>query len=225
MKVKSPRIEFNLRVTLMAGLLICRTVPRQGVFQADVPINARLQGSGGQLKRGNMQSRRVVLCAAECLELACTQEGDEEIRVSNTQTDERIAYGFLRFVFGLNICFHGLSRLLGDHQAFLAYLNKSLAPAVLVPKAAVPVFAAVLPWVEALVGLLLLLGLFTRIALMAGFLVMILLMGGVTLAQDWETAGLQLIYCLVYFILLTFLGRNYFSLDSLLQRSAANGSA
>jgi thiosulfate dehydrogenase (quinone) large subunit len=138
--------------------------------------------------------------------------------VSNTQTDERIAYALLRFVFGLNICFHGLTRLLGDHQAFLAYLVKSLAPAVLVPKAAIPPLAAVLPWVELLLGLLLLLGLFTRFALIGGFLVMILLMAGITLAQDWTTAGLQLIYCLIYFILLTFLTRNHFSLDSLLRQ-------
>jgi len=142
--------------------------------------------------------------------------------MNNMQRDERIAYGFLRFVFGMNICFHGLSRLLGDQQAFLAYLTKSLAPAVLVPKAALPAFAAVLPWVEALVGLLLLLGLFTRIALIAGFLVLIVLMAGITLAQDWETAGLQLIYCLIYFVLLTYLNRNHFSLDTLLRRSAAN---
>jgi len=145
--------------------------------------------------------------------------------MSDTQTDERIAYAFLRFIFGLNICFHGLTRLLGDHQAFLAYLIKSLAPAVLVPKAAIPPLAVVLPWVEALVGLLLLLGLFTRISLIAGFLVMILLMAGVTLAQDWTTASLQLMYCLIYFILLTFLSRNHFSLDSLLRHWAANGSA
>ncbi len=148
-----------------------------------------------------------------------------ETGVSNTQTDERIAYALLRFVFGLNICFHGLSRLLADHQAFLAYLTKSLAPAALVPKATIPAFAAALPWIELLLGLLLLLGLFTRFALIAGFLVMILLMAGITLAQDWTTAGLQLIYCLLYFILLTFLNRNHFSLDSLFQRPAANGPA
>lgn len=141
--------------------------------------------------------------------------------MSDSQTDERIAYGLLRFVFGLNICFHGLSRLLGNHEAFLAYLTKSLAPTVLVPHAAIPVFAAALPWVESLIGLLVLLGLFTRAALIGGFLVMILLMAGVTLAQDWQTAGLQLIYCIIYFILLAWRDRNYFSLDTLLRRSFA----
>jgi thiosulfate dehydrogenase (quinone) large subunit len=137
---------------------------------------------------------------------------------STSQTDERIAYAFLRFVFGVNICFHGVSRLLGDHATFLAYLTQSMAHAVLVPKASLPVLAAVLPWIEAIVGLLVLLGLFTRIALIAGSAVMVLLMVGTTLAQDWNIAGLQLIYCLTYFVLLTFRARNFFSLDTLLER-------
>jgi thiosulfate dehydrogenase (quinone) large subunit len=138
--------------------------------------------------------------------------------IGTAQTDERIAYGFLRFVLGVNICFHGVSRLFGDHAAFLAYLTHSMTHAALVPKASLPVLAAVLPWVEAIVGLLLLLGLFTRFALIAGSAVMVLLMAGVTLAQDWETAGLQLIYCLTYFALLTLRERNFFSLDTLLRR-------
>lgn len=138
--------------------------------------------------------------------------------MSTSQTDERIAYAFLRFVFGVNICFHGVSRLLGDHAAFLAYLNRSMAHAVLVPKASLPVLAAVLPWMEAILGLLLLLGLFTRIALIAGSALMVLLMAGATLAQEWDTAGLQLIYCLAYFALLTLRERNFLSLDTLLRR-------
>ena len=85
-----------------------------------------------------------------------------------------------------------------------------MARAVLVPKASLPVLATVLPWIEAIVGFLLLLGFFTRIALIAGSTVMVLLMTGTTLAQDWNTAGLQLIYCLTYFVLLTFRARNFF---------------
>ncbi|HTV60213.1 MAG TPA: MauE/DoxX family redox-associated membrane protein [Verrucomicrobiae bacterium] len=145
--------------------------------------------------------------------------------MAEIQSDERIAYGFLRFIFGVNICFHGVSRLLGDHAAFLAYLNQVMGHALFVPKAFIPIFAAVLPWVEGFVGLLLLLGLLTRIALIAGFTVMFLLMAGITLAQDWSVAGLQLIYCLTYFVLLTFRDRNFFSLDHLLKRSNARDAA
>ncbi len=138
--------------------------------------------------------------------------------MTTSETDQRIAYAFLRFVFGINICFHGVSRLLGDHAAFLAYLTQSMVHAVLIPKASLPILAAVLPWMEAIVGLLLLVGLFTRFALLAGSALMVLLMAGATLSQDWDVAGLQLIYCLTYFVLLSFRDRNFFSLDTLLRR-------
>src|SRR6201981_2201232 len=132
-------------------------------------------------------------------------------------TDRRIAYALLRIVFGVNIFFHGVSRLVGDHAAFLAYLSQQMAKAPL-PKWMLPPFAACLPWTEAIIGLLLLLGLFTRFALVAGSLVLIVLMAGITLAQNWEVAGIQLIYCAIYFILLTHRGRNFYSLDTLLLR-------
>lgn len=138
--------------------------------------------------------------------------------MSVTVLDQRVAYGCLRFIFGVDICFHGVSRLLSDHSVFLAYLTQSMAHAPLIPKAVLPAFAAVLPWIEAAVGLLILLGLFTRVALIVGFAVMAMLMVGITLAQDWNVAGLQLVYCLIYFVLLTYRDRNYLSFDTLLQR-------
>ncbi|HUO35610.1 MAG TPA: DoxX family protein [Candidatus Acidoferrum sp.] len=135
--------------------------------------------------------------------------------MSTEDLDQRIAYAFLRVIFGVNICFHGLSRLLGDHGAFLAYLNQSMARAALIPKAAIPPFAALLPWLEAIAGLFILLGFFTRFALIFGSAIMLVLMAGITLAQNWDVAGLQLIYCLIYFLLLTYRSRNFYSLDTL----------
>ena len=132
-------------------------------------------------------------------------------------TDRRIAYALLRIVFGVDIFFHGLSRLLGDHAAFLAYLSQQMAKAP-ISKSLLPPFAATLPWTEATIGLLLLLGLFTRFALVAGSLEMIVLMAGITLAQNWEVAGIQLIYSAIYFVLLTHRGRNFYSLDTLIAR-------
>ena len=133
--------------------------------------------------------------------------------------DRRIAYALLRVVFGMNIFFHGLSRLVGDHAAFLASLSQQVAKAP-IPKWVLSPFAAVLPWAEATIGLLLLLGLFTRFALGAGSLVMIALMAGITLAQNWDVAGIQLIYCAIYFVLLTYRDRNVYSLDTLLAKRA-----
>jgi thiosulfate dehydrogenase [quinone] large subunit len=142
-----------------------------------------------------------------------------ESGVSETsRMDRRLAYAFLRIVLGVNILFHGASRFLGQHDAFLNYLEQKMAHAPLVPTALLPLFAAVLPWVEAGIGLLLTLGLLTRTAILAGSVVMIVLMAGVCLAQDWNTAGLQLIYCLIYFILLSYRERNFYSLDGWLRK-------
>jgi len=137
-----------------------------------------------------------------------------------SSTDRRIAYALLRIVFGVNIFFHGVSRLVGDHAAFLAYLSQQMVKAPL-PKWTLPPFAAALPWMEATIGLLLLLGPFTRFALVAGSLVMIALMAGITLAQNWDVAGIQLIYCAIYYALLTHRSRNFYSLDTLIAKRSS----
>jgi thiosulfate dehydrogenase [quinone] large subunit len=138
---------------------------------------------------------------------------------SETQrsSNASLAYSILRVAFGANIFLHGLSRLLNGRAAFLAYLNHYFEHAHLVPTGALPVFGAVLPWVETILGLLLLLGLATRLALIAGAIVMIILVIGTNLAQDWEVAGLQLIYCFIYYYMLARIDLNAFSLDTMLR--------
>jgi thiosulfate dehydrogenase (quinone) large subunit len=134
--------------------------------------------------------------------------------------DTAVAYSILRLSFGVNILLHGVSRLLAGPGAFHTYLNHYFEHAALMPKAFLPVFGAVLPPVEAVIGALLLLGLFTRFALIAGALVMAVLVFGTNLAQDWNVAGLQLIYCFVYYYLLAHRSEgNRFSLDAWLRRN------
>ena len=43
-------------------------------------------------------------------------------------------------------------------------------------------------------------------------------MACITLAQNWDVAGIQLISCAIYFVLLTHRGRNFYSLDTLIAR-------
>ena len=123
---------------------------------------------------------------------------DSSLRYS----DAVIAYTILRLSFGANIMLHGVSRLLAGHAAFLAYLTHYFEKTPLVPASFLPIFATVLPPVETALGLLLLLGAGTRFSLIAGSLVMAALVFGTNLAQDWNVAGLQLIYCFIYYYLL-----------------------
>ena len=127
-----------------------------------------------------------------------------------------IAYAILRLSFGANILLHGLSRVLNGQPAFLAYLNHYFEHAHLIPAGMLPVFAAVLPWVETALGLLLMLGLFSRFTLIAGALVMTGLVIGTNLAQDWLVSGLQLPYCFLYYYLLIHLEQNAISLDAVM---------
>lgn len=136
---------------------------------------------------------------------------------SRKTPDAVIAYTILRLSFGANIFLHGLSRLLNGRPAFLAYLNHYFEHAHMIPAGMLPAFGAVLPWVETILGLLLVLGLFTRYTLIIGGLVMLGLVIGTNLAQDWLVSGLQLIYCFLYYYLLIHLEQNTVSADAWLE--------
>ena len=130
-------------------------------------------------------------------------------------SDSVIAYTILRLAFGANILLHGLSRILNGRPAFLAYLNHYFEHAHLISPGMLPLFGAVLPWVETTLGLLLMLGLLSRFTLIVGALVMTGLVIGTNLAQDWLVSGLQLPYCFIYYYLLIHLEQNRISLDAM----------
>jgi len=135
--------------------------------------------------------------------------------VSNRKaSDTVIAYTILRLSFGANILLHGLSRVLNGRPAFLAYLTHYFEHSHLISQSMLPVFGAVLPWVETTLGVLLMLGLFSRFTLIVGALVLTVLVIGTNLAQDWLVAGLQLPYCFIYYYLLIHLEQNRLSLDA-----------
>lgn len=71
-----------------------------------------------------------------------------------------------------------------------------------------------MPIIELVVGMLITLGLATRLALVVTFALMVMLMMGVTSVQNWQAANSQLIYGIVLFILLATCQYNLFSLDS-----------
>jgi thiosulfate dehydrogenase [quinone] large subunit len=62
------------------------------------------------------------------------------------------------------------------------------------------------------------LGLWTRFALIAGALVLAMLVIGTNLAQDWNVAGLQLIYAFLYYYLLVHRDQNTVSIDGMMSR-------
>jgi len=133
-------------------------------------------------------------------------------------SDTVTAYTILRVSFGANIMLHGVSRFFMGHAAFLAYLNHYFEKAHGIPMSTLPAFATVLPYLETGFGLLLMLGLATRFALIAGAIVITCLVIGTNLAQDWLVSGLQLIYAFLYYYLLAHMGENRISVDAMFKR-------
>ncbi|MGB8771990.1 MAG: DoxX family protein [Candidatus Korobacteraceae bacterium] len=131
--------------------------------------------------------------------------------------DLSLGYALLRVTLGTNIALHGISRILAGSASFVSLLTKQFESTAL-PHFAVQGFGYALPWLEALIGLLILFGALTRVALIAGALLIVLLTFGSTLHQDWDIAGLQLIYALVYFVLIGLRQHNSLSIDGLFSR-------
>ena len=127
-----------------------------------------------------------------------------------------LAYTFLRIVLGVNFFNHGFTRM-GNIPGF-AQSMVDMFQNTFVPEVLVRVPAMLVPIVELIGGALVTLGLATQAALVTLFGLMIVLMYGVTLIQNWDAAGSQLIYCLVLFILIAGNSFNTFSLDRLISR-------
>jgi thiosulfate dehydrogenase (quinone) large subunit len=128
-----------------------------------------------------------------------------------------LAFLLLRLTLGLNICMHGVSRIAAGPAAFATSIIPMFQKTPL-PAWSVHAFGLALPWAEAILGFLLLLGIWTRLALVTGSLLILALTFGTALRQDWSTAGVQLIYAAVYAALLAFDHWNDYSLDRLLSR-------
>ncbi|MEO8736863.1 MAG: DoxX family membrane protein [Edaphobacter sp.] len=133
--------------------------------------------------------------------------------------DQRLAYALLRMVTGLNLLMHGISRMLAGSGTFAIKMATQFEHSPL-PSRSVWVFAMCLPAIEALLGLLLLIGLRTRATLIGMSLLIMVLTFGASLEQNWPVTGLQLTYALVYSALLFLLRYNGWSLDACIDRAA-----
>lgn len=126
-------------------------------------------------------------------------------------SDIVLAYTLLRIIVGINFFNHGFTRI-GNIPGFMDAMVGAMEGAWM-PEAMVRLTAALVPPAELIIGFLLIVGLFTRGALIACLGLMAILMYGVTIVQNWDSASSQLIYNIVLFILLAGVGYNLISLD------------
>lgn len=122
-------------------------------------------------------------------------------------------YFLLRLAIGASMLGHGLVRLPKLH-GFSAWMVNSFGKSML-PAAVVRPFSYTLPVAEFVIGLLLVAGLFTRPALIAGAVVMIMLIMGTALIENWDALPSQLIHVAFFALLLQYSSSNRISLDNL----------
>ena len=133
----------------------------------------------------------------------------ERTGVQNLQ----IAYALFRMTLGMNFFFHGSMRLITGLGAWVATQVPMFTEQPVLPMALVQGFLYVLPFIEATIGTLLLLGLYTRGALIAGALVVITLIFGTGIRQEWGSVGAQTLYGIYFYLLISRLGDNWLALD------------
>lgn len=134
--------------------------------------------------------------------------------------NKAIGYATLRLAMGINFFGHGFFRILSGVGAFANGMAETMTKGPL-PHALSLGYGYCIPWIELLLGALLLLGLFSRFALTAGALFIVTLTFGTASVQNWQGAGGQLLYSFVFFFLLWHVEANTLSLDGILHRRSA----
>ena len=125
------------------------------------------------------------------------------------------AFLLLRLAIAASMFTHGLVRL-PKLDKFSAWMIGNFEKSM-IPKFMVLPFSYTLPIAEFLIGLLLILGIFTKPALIAGSVVMIMLLSGTGMIENWEAIPSQLIHIAFFAILLSNIEYNSYSIDNFLK--------
>ena len=128
-----------------------------------------------------------------------------------------VAYAIMRLALGVNVFGHGFFRILSGVGNFANGMVQGMDKGPL-PHVLTLGFGYCIPWIEFTLGSLLILGLFTRHALVAGALLMVALTFGTTSVQNWNGAGTQLMYSFIFFAMLWLVEANALSVDEFLMR-------
>jgi len=109
----------------------------------------------------------------------------------------------LRFGLGIDMLLHGLVRI-PNLDAFIAHSMGGFKTSFL-PPIMVTYFLYVLPFIEAVIGILILVGgKATRLGFIAGGFLMAILLFGTASHQAWDVASQQVIYLVAFAVALMF---------------------
>lgn len=122
-----------------------------------------------------------------------------------------LPYLLLRMLVGMSLFGHGLVRM-PKLDAFSTWMVGQFKNSLL-PEALVTPFSYILPSAELITGALLLIGLFTRWALVSGCIIMLVLIFGSSLIEEWGSIPSQLLHGFLLVILLQYVEANTHSID------------
>jgi len=129
-----------------------------------------------------------------------------------------LAYTTLRLALGINELIHGVTRIfIGGMAAFLNLTQTQFQNTAL-PVWQVRAFATVVPYCELIIGVLLIIGLWTRWALVLAAVLMVGIIFGTGMRGDWQIVFLQMFYSLFYSLMLFWRRYDAWSLDAWMSR-------
>ncbi|MDY0986038.1 DoxX family membrane protein [Flavobacterium sp. CFBP9031] len=129
---------------------------------------------------------------------------------------ETTSFLLLRIAIAISMFGHGLVRL-PKLATFSNWMVGSFENSML-PKIIVTPFSYILPIAEFTIGLFLLLGIFTKPSLIAGAIVMLILLFGTSMIENWESIPSQLIHIAFFALLLHFADYNSWAIDTLIKK-------
>lgn len=138
---------------------------------------------------------------------------DSDPKATGSPTNMQIGCFFFRVLVGVNLFFHGFMRVLTGVSAWEIPQAEVFVDTFL-PMPLVHLSLYSIPYIELILGALIILGLFTRWALIGGLILMLVLLFGHLVRQNWSGAHMIMHYGLYYWILLALLGQSWMALDN-----------
>ena len=125
----------------------------------------------------------------------------------------RLAYLLVRLALASSMLGHGMARF-SKLQAFNSWMVVTYQN-TMIPSMVVSGFSSMLPFLEFVIGLMILLGLFNKASSFIGGLIMSILVFGSCLIESWEWLPSQFIHVLFFVVLLAYSKYNCWCIDLL----------
>ena len=129
--------------------------------------------------------------------------------------DKKTPYLLVRLAIALSMFGHGLVRL-PKLQAFSEGMLKNFENSMLPAFLTLP-FSYILPIAELIVGLFLILGWFTRLSAIVGAALMLSLIFGSSLVENWTAIPIQLIHIAFFAYVIQHIENNTYAIDNILR--------